>query len=284
MSHQLEELLPILIPGLALTAIGVHLTWSFGRDLRFGRASRHWRQANGRIVDADSYSAQLARGTVTEAAFTYAYVVNGVEYTSNRYDFAGRNAKLGYGSGLPEHSVGEHLAVWYDPFEPQRAVLVQGAQFGNYLRLLVSTVFLFFGLLLLTTLSDIERSLPAPRASSEATKKRVLTSAELDSFRRLPTIIDTFIVSPAHLELQVGDTLRLSSLRVEARDSAGDALHWENMTFGVPQSSIVRGTDAGFVAVAPGHATLIVEDRPRDFRIDSVPRRPWTRVDIEVRR
>jgi hypothetical protein len=285
MTQALRDLLPLLIPGLALTAIGVHLTWSFGRDLHFGRASRHWREAQGRVVDQDAYVASLPRGgSVRQAAFTYTYRVNGVEYTSNRYDFAGRNATLGLGSALPEHSVGEHVAVWYDPFEPRRAVLVQGVLFGNYLRMLVATAFLFFGLLLLGATNDVDRSLSTTHGRIDSTKARMLTSAELDSLRRLPTIVDTFIAKTTHLELKVGDTLRLSSLRVEARDSAGHVLHGAMMTFRIPPSAIIRGFGPGFEAVAPGHASLLIEDRPRDLSIDSTPRRPSTRIEIDVRR
>jgi len=59
-------MLPTLIPGLALTAIGVHLTWSFGRDLYFGRASRNWRGAEGHVVDRGAYVARLARGRAVQ--------------------------------------------------------------------------------------------------------------------------------------------------------------------------------------------------------------------------
>ena len=283
-SQALKDLLPVLVPGLALTAIGVHLTWSFGRDLHLGRASRHWREAKGRIVDRDAYVASLGgEGSITESAFTYTYTVNGVEYTSNRYDFAGRNAGLGYGRGLPEHTIGEHVPVWYDPFDPRRAVLVQGVQFGNYLRLLVATVFLFFGLLLLGTISDVERSLPTSHASSDPKRSRVLTKADLDSLSRLPTIVDTFIMTPAHIEIKVGDTLRMSSLRVEARDSRGRGVHWDNTTYSIRETAVMRGIGSGgYVAVAPGHASLLVEDRPTNS-FDSPPKRPFTRVDIDIR-
>jgi hypothetical protein len=285
MQQTLKDLLPVFVPGLALTAIGVHLTWSFARDLHFGRASRHWREARGRVVDEDTYVARFGgRGSLSQTAFTYSYTVNGVEYTSNRYDFAGRNTGPGSVRALRQHSVGEHVAVWYDPFEPRRAVLVQGVQFGNYLRLLVATVFLFFGLLLLGTINDVERSLPRPHASSDARRPRVLTVAELDSLRRLPVIVDTFIVTPSHIELRVGDTFRLSSLRMEARDSAGHLVHWDNTAFSIANTAIIRGGGPGFLAVAPGHASLLVEDRPRDILNDSLPRRPLTRVDIDIRR
>ena len=173
MTEALKDLLPIVVPGLALTAIGANLTWSFGRDLYFGRASRNWREAHGHVVDRDAYSVNVGRGgSLSEAAFTYTYRVNGVEYTSNRYDYAGRNAALGYGSGLPAHSIGERISVWYDPFEPRRAVLVQGVQFGNYLRLLVGAVFLFSGVLLLGTASDVERSDPAMQGRNSSRDAR----------------------------------------------------------------------------------------------------------------
>jgi len=215
--------------------------------------------------------------------------VNGVEYTSNRYDYAGRNAKYGGSRDLPAHSVGERITVWYDPFEPRRAVLVQGVESGNYLRLLMATVFLFLGWLLLGATGDVERSELATHGSrplhgSDSTGSRQLTDAELDSLRRLPTIVDTFVATPSRIELKVGDTLRLSSLRVEARDGTGHVLHEVGIAFSIPRTEIVRGIGAGFEAVAPGHTRLLIEDRPRNLAIDSVPRRPSTRVDIDIRR
>src|SRR5262245_41345183 len=121
---------PALVPGIALSAIGVYLGSSFGRDLYFGWASRRWRKAHGHVVSEDTYAGVSSRYgntlNTSAAVLTYTYTVNGVEYTSNRYDYAGRNVGAGASDVLNTFSVGNRVAVWYDPFEPRRAVLVQG--------------------------------------------------------------------------------------------------------------------------------------------------------------
>ena len=267
---------PALVPGVALTAVGLGLGWSFTRDLYFGLASRTWRKANGWIVGWGGHGGSVHRDD-SAGVLTYTYVVNGVEYTSNRYDFAGRNVGAGAGVVLADHSIGEGITVWYDPHEPGRAVLVQGALRSNYLRLFIATVFLLLGLLFLFVVASDD-------GSSDPAKPRLLSRAEIDSLRRLPTTVDTFIANQTHVELRVGDTLWLSALFAEARDSTGHALPGVGPTFNLPRTAVLRSFARGMQAVAPGRASVFIEDRPRDFATDSMPRRPSTRVEIDVRR
>jgi hypothetical protein len=275
---------PTLISGIALAAIGICLLGWFGRDFYFGRASRSWRKADGQIVGRGGRGGGAQRIDDLAAALTYTYSVHGVEYTSNRYDFAGRSADADGGAVVAERAPGQRVTVWYDPAEPRRAVLVQGVQAGNYLRLGIAAALLIAGL---AVWDPKVENLGTERVASQRpdpTKPRVLTAAEIDSMQQAPAFVDTFIAKQTHVELRVGDTLWLSSLFAEARDSAGRPLPGVGPTFNIPRNDVLRPSMADFQAVAPGHVSVFIEDRPRDFPIDSIPRRPSTRVDVDVRR
>jgi len=165
-------------------------------------------------------------------------------------------------------------AVRYEPLPPARAGAGLGDRLNSQLKRFAAGVLLVLGLFYLSSRNKVARRPGEP-----------VTKALLDSLRRLPTVVDTFIATPAHIELKVGDTLRLSSLRVTARDSTGSRVEWENTTYSVSPMSIIRQAGPYWVAAAPGHASLLIEDRPtRDLNTDTIPRRPFTRVDIEVRR
>jgi len=163
-------------------------------------------------------------------------------------------------------------------------VLVQGVRTGNYLRLLIATAFLLTGL----ALSRLKvEHLGTERMASQGpdpTIPRRLSDAEIDSMQQAPAVVDTFIAKQTHIELKVGDTLMMSSLYEEARDSTGRLLPGVGPTYNIPRNDILRMALPGFQAVAPGHVTVFIEDRPRDFHTDSIARRPSTRVDVDVRR
>ena len=275
---------PTLISGIALAAIGICLLAWFGRDFYFGCASHSWRKADGQIVGRGGRGGGVQRIDDLAAALTYTYSVHGVEYTSNRYDFAGRSADADGGAVVAERAPGQRVTVWYDPAEPRRAVLVQGVRTGNYLRLLIATAFLLTGL----ALSRLKvENLGTERMASQGpdpTIPRRLSDAEIDSMQQAPAVVDTFIAKQTHIELKVGDTLMMSSLYEEARDSTGRLLPGVGPTYNIPRNDILRMALPGFQAVAPGHVTVFIEDRPRDFHTDSIARRPSTRVDVDVRR
>lgn len=275
---------PTLISGIALSAIGICLLGWFGRDFYFGRASRSWRKADGQIVGRGGRGGGAQRIDDLAAALTYTYSVNGVEYTSNRYDFAGRSADADESAVVAGRAPGQRVTVWYDPAEPRRAVLVQGVQASNYLRLGIAAALLITGL---AVADPRVENLGAERVASQRpdpTIPRVLTEAEIDSMQQAPAVVDTFIAKQTHIELEVGDTLMMSSLYEEARDSTGRLLPGVGPTYNIPRNDVLRMALPGFQAVAPGHVTVFIEDRPRDFNTDSIPRRPSTRVEVDVRR
>jgi uncharacterized protein DUF3592 len=130
-----------LVAPLVVMAIGVNLTFGFARDIYFGLVSRRWPRTHGHIRDLDAYTPARRLGSV--AGVEYDYQVAGVEYQSNRYDYTGRDS---FAKDIFEtFSVGDQVAVWYDPGRPQRAVLVTGVRAGNFGRLLFGACWLYGG-------------------------------------------------------------------------------------------------------------------------------------------
>jgi uncharacterized protein DUF3592 len=154
------------IVGIAFAIVGVLVMLYFGRALYRGRESYTWRKTDGYLVQ---------RLGDSEAVLTYTYSVHGVEYTSSRYDLAGSRVSAAAGAAFADHSVGQHVTVWYDPAEPGRAVLVPGLQSITYQRLLLGAALLFCGVsFLLAARADAKHDRAAPRHPR---------SAQVDSLR-----------------------------------------------------------------------------------------------------
>lgn len=133
------------ITGIAFSLVSVLLIQHFGRALLRGRSSHGWRRTDGYLVGRGAPSGSLQRLDAASAVPTYTYSVNGVEYTSNRYDIAGSKAVAGGADAFADHAVGQRVTVWYDPAEPSRAVLVPGIQNTTWQRLLAGVALLVVG-------------------------------------------------------------------------------------------------------------------------------------------
>jgi hypothetical protein len=138
---------PAIVSPVIVIAIGAYLTFSFGRDIYFGLASRRWTRIRGNICQLQTGVLPAVRGIGGGAVLgvRYEFEVDGAAYQSNRFDYAGRNsshfAELYY--ALSKRGP---IYVWYDPSHPARAVLVPGIQAGNVLRFMFGLVFLLGGL------------------------------------------------------------------------------------------------------------------------------------------
>jgi hypothetical protein len=167
---------PSQIAGIAFSLVSVSLIQHFGRALHRGRASHGWRKTDGYIVGRGTPIGGLQRLEDAAAVPTYTYSVNGVEYTSSRYDVAGTRSGAGAAAAFADHVVGQRVTVWYDPAEPGRAVLVPGMQSSSYQRLLSGVALLVVGVSFL-----IAGTVESGRKPAKAQK---LTSAQAtDSVR-----------------------------------------------------------------------------------------------------
>lgn len=109
-----------IIGGLVLGGL-IILMWSFMR--KQAQASLQWPATPGKIVDSRLVIKEDADGDEsTEARVTYAYMVEGKPFESNRVSIGGRSAR----SIVVQYPLGADVQVYYDPAKPSSAVLEPG--------------------------------------------------------------------------------------------------------------------------------------------------------------
>jgi len=190
-----------------------------------------------------------------------------------------RDAQRGAPEGAPlaDSSASERAPVQYTPFQAGTAAPFQGVRLGKHLKRLAAAALIILGLFYFTSRKT------GLRVESRGIQR--FTSAQIDSLRRLPSGIDTIVVKQTHFALRVGDTLSMTSLVPEERDSGGRVVRPVDVHFNLdPRNTVlkfIRG--AGYVAASPGHVSIFAEDQPRNFDGDTIPRRPSTRIDVDVK-
>ncbi len=126
----------------AVTVIGSTVLFGFGawllygaRDLvRLGFASYKWQKTEGTIIDShdDSFTLTgidrnygISAVKYKETVHDYVYEVAGQMYKGNTYCFGGWAETSG-----AAYLIGTRVPVYYDPKQPERAVLRPGLQLG----------------------------------------------------------------------------------------------------------------------------------------------------------
>lgn len=115
------------------------------------RASASWPTAEGRVVSSQvEYSTDSEGGDSYQPEVTYAYTVAGVQYSGHQIKF-GENS---YSSRRQaeeiagRYSVGNSVAVYYEPENPQKAILEPGVTAGSYIVFSVGAIFVLVSLVL----------------------------------------------------------------------------------------------------------------------------------------
>ncbi len=98
-------------------------------------------------------------------------------------------------------------------------------------------------------------------------------------------LVDTLVVSPAKLEMRVGDTVSsytlLHRLKVTGKRRTGELVTGFATVFAIdPRTMAVQSRDGQVVALAPGEATVFVWSRKPVNPFDDTP--PVTKVKIIV--
>ena len=122
---------PVLIYiSAVLLVFGIGYGWIVYDDIKKGEASVDWPSAPGRVISAEMVmTGPSGGGGVSAPEITYSYRVNGGSYTGSKI----------VGGPLEDHPVGSIITVFYDPDNPDREVLVQGASSGQRITLRVLT-------------------------------------------------------------------------------------------------------------------------------------------------
>ena len=151
------SVLPLIAPGV-FTVAGLSLTASQVRLLTRARATRSWQCCSGEIVGAapGGYLEAGTRGDVWAGSFArirYRYSANGQPYEGTQISLSGPppeswTSSSGYAAVLLQrYAVGTKVAVWYDPKDPQQAVLEPGDNRSNYWGVAAGVGFFLVGLL-----------------------------------------------------------------------------------------------------------------------------------------
>ena len=120
------------------------------RSSRKASVSRNWPMTTGKILAAgieprSSRSGSSGYSTSYYPVVQYEYTVNGQRYLGNRITFG---MAVGYGwTGMAQkqitgYSVGSNVAVFYDPNQPENAVLERTAGTGSRILWLVAIMIL----------------------------------------------------------------------------------------------------------------------------------------------
>ena len=115
---------------------------------RKAASSRSWPSVPGRVMTAEvETSAGGEGGTVYRTLITYSYMVGGQQYQSNRRAFADTVSSGNRGSaerGAAQYPPGSAVPVYYNPANPQDAVLERRAASAGFMYGL-GGAFLVFG-------------------------------------------------------------------------------------------------------------------------------------------
>ena len=124
--------------------IGIYFVWSLKRQLATGK----WIAATGKVLE----SRILDHGSSLELYVKYSYVVRGQTYIAvklspNPKVYSQPASESSLNRMLAPFTVGKTTKVYFDPQNPQNAVLKKNDSiFGNIIILIVSLIFVFGGL------------------------------------------------------------------------------------------------------------------------------------------
>jgi hypothetical protein len=147
----LGSCLEVLAGVFVFFLIGAALTWWGWTILRDARASADWPAAPGVITDSSLEFNQDEDGDSYTPHVAYTYQVNGVSYESYTIKF-GENTYSSERTAqeiIGQYPVGQEVTVFYDPTDPDSAILEPGVSGGSYIVLSVGLLFLAISLFVL---------------------------------------------------------------------------------------------------------------------------------------
>ena len=136
---------------LIFFGVGVGLSYWGWTILQDARASASWPSVQGQVT-----SSVVDRSTDSEGGTSYSPEVD-YEYTVNDQRFSADRIKFGENSYssrrqaedvVARYPVGQTVAVYYDPVEPETAVLEPGVSSGSYIVIGIGAIFVLVSLVI----------------------------------------------------------------------------------------------------------------------------------------
>jgi len=144
--------------GLVFFAIGIAVTTWGWNVLGNAKASTSWPSVEGKVVSSEVERERTSRrsggrrrtSTTYEAAIHYRYTVNGTEYSSDRVSFGEySSSNRAHAQGIvSRYPAGKTVQVYYDPNDPEVAVLESGTSWSCYIPIGIGIAFVIVGALL----------------------------------------------------------------------------------------------------------------------------------------
>ena len=143
--------------GLLVTVIGIGFIIWGGMVVMEARSATNWPETQGtitssRVIHTTSTSQTNKSKWYYRAEIKYGYEVDGLEYVSDRLDFGTYKHKYKsevYPTGTKNrYPVGKSVTVYYDPIDPEQAVLDRQTGMNTYTGLLIGIITTIVGVLL----------------------------------------------------------------------------------------------------------------------------------------
>jgi hypothetical protein len=147
----------ILLITLAMFAAAIFFILWGGYEIMAGYASKNWPLAEGKVTS--SYVQKQVRSIKDSSKkptyypkVRYQYLVGGNRYTSDRISFSGGEGgekKSEAEAVVDRYPSGQKVIVYYDPNDPQRAVLERGLIWKTFMPFVAGLGFLVVGIVCL---------------------------------------------------------------------------------------------------------------------------------------
>jgi hypothetical protein len=139
-----------LLVGIAFAVIGalgvVWSVWELGRSIRSSR----WLRTEGVVLVSDlQRSRDSDGGYMYRPEISYSYQVDGADFVASRRKFGSRISlswSVPAARAVRKYPAGSRVSVWYDPTDPQEAVLETGITTLVWISLAASALFLSLGI------------------------------------------------------------------------------------------------------------------------------------------
>ena len=138
----------LIVLALAFTLPGAVVSFYSIKNIIDGKASQKWPETNGMIISStvEKYVGAQKKSKYL-AEVIYSFSVNGSEYKADKIRF-GTMASLHAGDLSEIYSEGKSVKVFYNPQDPNVAVLETGVNAGLWIKSVVAHIFCLAGLFL----------------------------------------------------------------------------------------------------------------------------------------
>ena len=151
--------------GLLVTVIGIVFAIWGGMAVMEARSATDWPETQGevtgsRVIHTINSNQKSKKQWYYQAEIKYRYEVDGLEYISDRLDFGTYKHKYKsevYPTGTTnKYPVGKNVTVYYDPIDPEQAVISREVKMNTYTNLLAGIFATIVGVFLFLRSSNEE--------------------------------------------------------------------------------------------------------------------------------